>query len=85
VQAKKLDSKQITVKELKSWNLLEDFRGLLAKFPSKAGAEHHSQHTKLKGGQQRLLTEEDYLCSFLFAQFNPILQSMRYLCAASKF
>lgn len=85
MQAKKSDRKEITVADLKSWNLLEDFRALLSEFPSKAGADHRSKHTMIKGGQQRLLTEEDYLCSFLFAQYNPILQSMRGLCAASEF
>jgi hypothetical protein len=38
-----------------------------------------------KGGPKRLLAEEDYLCSFLFAPFNPIIDSMRGLCAASDF
>lgn len=85
MQAKKSDRKEITIADLKSWNLLEDFRALLSEFPSKADADHRSKHTMIKGGQQRLLTEEDYLCSFLFAQYNPILQSMRGLCAASKF
>lgn len=38
-----------------------------------------------KGGPKRLLLEEDYLCSFLFAQFNPVIDSMRGLCACSHF
>jgi len=55
---------------------------LLHKHPHKDEVDPSS---KPKGGPQRLLTEEDYLCSFLFAQYNPILQSMRALCSASKF
>jgi len=35
------------------------------------------------GGRERLLSEEDYLCSFLFAQFNAVLDSARGLCACS--
>jgi len=38
-----------------------------------------------RGGAKRLLTEDDYFCAFLFAQFNPVIDSMRGLCAASKF
>ena len=37
-----------------------------------------------KGGPKRLLTEEDYLSAFLFAQLNPVIDSMRGLCACSK-
>ena len=32
-----------------------------------------------------MLTEEDYLCSVLFTLFNPIIDSMRGLCACSDF
>lgn len=68
---------RLTEERLTSWKLLGDFRGLLEK----------TDNTKLsrKGGPKRLLSEEDYLCSFLFAQFNPVLNSMRGLCAASMF
>jgi hypothetical protein len=30
-----------------------------------------------------LLVEEDYLCAFLFALFNPVISSMRGVCASS--
>lgn len=70
---------KITKKQLKSWKLLQQFRSLLEEFPATPVVRIN------KGGSQRLLTEDDYLCSFLFAQFNPIIDSMRGLCEASKF
>jgi|AntAceMinimDraft_11_1070367.scaffolds.fasta_scaffold38570_2 hypothetical protein len=70
---------------LKSWNLLQEFRDLLDKHPTKSVSSSDDKTTNNKGGPERLLTEEAYLCSFLFAQFNPMLDSMRGLCAASHF
>jgi hypothetical protein len=70
--------KKISVEELQSWSLLGDFRAALKKLaPCPARA-------RPKGGPDRLLSEEDYLCAFLFAQFNPLIDSMRGLCACSK-
>lgn len=74
--------KPISEEQLASWSLLSEFRSLLGKIPSVSQA---STGTTNQGGPKRLLTEEDYLSSFLFAQFNPVLDSMRGLCACTKF
>lgn len=69
----------LSVDKLRSWNLLTEFRSVLGKTtPAKHGSR------RAKGGPERLLGEEDYLCAFLFAQFNPVITSMRGLCACSK-
>lgn len=69
--------------DLRSWKLLDEFRSLLDGVPA---AKHATNAPRpRKGGPYRLLSEEDYLCAFLFAQFNPIIDSMRGLCAASEF
>ena len=63
--------------QLKNWSLLGEFRSVLEKVaptPPRSSA---------KGGPTRLLSEEDYLCSVLFAMFNPVIDSMRGLCAAT--
>jgi hypothetical protein len=66
-----------SVDELKNWSLLGEFRSVLDKIdPTPA-------RPRPKGGPERLLTEEDYLCSVLFAMFNPVIDSMRGLCACS--
>lgn len=72
-----------TEKDLHSWRMLSEFRELLTGVPplDAAGGGRPAR----KGGPKRLLAEEDYLCAFLFAQFNPIIDSMRGLCAASGF
>lgn len=75
------DGSDITAEQLQSWKLLGDFRSLLAEIPASAA----QKSTLNKGGPKRLLTEDDYLTSFLFAQFNPIIDSMRGLCACSHF
>jgi hypothetical protein len=62
---------------LKNWSLLGEFRSVLEKVaptPPRSSA---------KGGPTRLLSEEDYLCSVLFAMFNPVIDSMRGLSAAT--
>ena len=71
---------KLTEGKLQSWKLLEKFREILHKVPSLP-----SNRSARKGGPKRLLTEDDYLCSFLFAQFNPVIDSMRGLCACSRF
>ena len=75
---------KLTEEALSSWKLLGEFRAVLAETPP-ATATKASVGAQRKGGPRRLLTEEDYLCAFLFAQFNPIIDSMRGLCACSDF
>lgn len=62
--------------QLHSWKLLGEFRSKLAEVKS-------STPPSRSGGPERLLTEEDYLCSFLFAQFNAVIDSARGFCACS--
>jgi hypothetical protein len=72
------DMPEISESQLSSWKLLGEFRKVLDKVAP----------TKLRrpaGGPKRLLNEDDYLASFLFAQFNPVIDTMRGLCACSDF
>ena len=70
------DAAEISAEQLVSWKLLGEFRRRLGKIRP-AGRD------RPPGGPPRLLAEEDYLCSFLFAQFNPVIDSARGLCACS--
>ena len=74
---------KVTEEQLRSWSLLGEFRALLGKAPVPSAGM--AARNVRKGGPARLLLEEDYLCAFLFAQFNPIIDSMRGLCACSRF
>lgn len=69
---------KIDEKELSSWKLLDDFRELLAKAQAAA-----PKVEKKSGGPERKLLETDYFCLFLFGLLNPVVDSMRGLCAAS--
>ncbi len=69
----------IDEKKLRSWKLLDDFRSRLAK----VRAEMPHQPEKRPGGPERLLLEEDYFSLMLFGMLNPVLDTMRGLCAAS--
>lgn len=63
--------------QLVGWDLVGQFRRVLEKtLPS-------ARKSRPKGGPARLLKEEDYLCAFLFAQFNPVIDSMRGLSSCS--
>jgi len=70
---------QIDEKKLRSWKLLDDFRARLAKIR----VEMPPQPERRPGGPERLLLEEDYFSLMLFGMLNPVLDSMRGLCAAS--
>jgi hypothetical protein len=67
--------------KLSNWKLLDDFRVRL----KKVRASMPPLPEKPPGGPMRLLLEEDYFSLMLFGLFNPILDSMRGLCAASAF
>ena len=69
---------KIEEKKLSSWKLLDDFRRRLAKVQAAAPTRE-----KRPGGPERLLLEEEYFSLMLFGLFNPVLDSMRGLCAAS--
>ena len=71
---------KIDEKKLSSWKLLDDFRRRLAKVQATAAVKPE----KRPGGPERLLLEEDYFSLMLFGLFNPVLDSMRGLCAASR-
>jgi len=71
-------SAQVTEKDLRHWKLLEHFRRAL--LPRLAAAPPG----RAPEGR-RQLTEEAYFSLFLFRLFNPVLTSMRGLCAASRF
>jgi hypothetical protein len=70
---------KIDEKKLSSWKLLDDFRRRLAKV--RAATEPRPQARP--GGPERLLLEEDYFSLMLFGLLNPVIDSMRGLCAAS--
>lgn len=69
----------IDEKKLSSWKLLDDFRQRLAK----TRAAMPPPPDKRPGGPERLLLEENYFSLILFGLFNPIIKTMRGLCAAS--
>lgn len=70
---------KIDEKKLSSWKLLDDFRRRLAKV---LGTMPPTPD-KRPGGPERLLLGEDYFGLMLFGLFNPVVDSMRGLCAAS--
>jgi hypothetical protein len=70
---------KIDEKKPSNWKLLDDFRRRLAKVRDSAPAPN-----KRPGGPERLLLEEDYFSLMLFGLLNPVISSMRGLCAASR-
>jgi len=70
---------QIDEKKLRSWKLLDDFRSRLARIR----AEMPPPPENRPGGPERLLLEEDYFGLMLFGMLNPVIDTMRGLCAAS--
>jgi hypothetical protein len=71
---------KISEAQLDSWKLLGEFRRVLGTVAPRIRPQADGA-----GGPKRLLLEDDYLASFLFAQFNPVIDSMRGLCACSDF
>ena len=65
--------------ELSRWRLIEEFQARLAK------AEAHSGGPRANtfADPRRKLRQSDYLSLMLFGLFNPVVDSMRGLCAAS--
>lgn len=70
-------ARQIQEKDLHRWRLVERFREELA---LAAGGESGTW-----ADERRKLQLEEYLSLFLFGLFNPVVKSVRGLCAASRF
>jgi len=70
---------EISEEKLSNWKLLDNFRLLLA-----AAIRARSAPEPRAGGPERKLLEEDYFSLFLFGLLNPIVKTMRGLCAASR-
>jgi hypothetical protein len=66
-----------TEAELRHWKLLADFRRRLTQAATGSGLHRSFQDSK------RLLLLADYLSLFLFGLLNPVVRTMRGLCAAS--
>lgn len=71
-------ARTIEQKELKHWKVLEVFRQALREELQARGSVADSWQD-----QRRTLTLDGYLSLFLFGLFNPVVESMRGLCAAS--
>jgi hypothetical protein len=69
----------IEVSKLSNWKLLDDFRQRLAEAQSARAGAGDAVDPK------RQLLEKDYFSLFLFGLLNPVVDSMRGMCAASKF
>jgi hypothetical protein len=68
-----------TEKQLKNWKLVEHFRSVLLPRLEQA-TKHPSEEDP-----RRWFTADAYFSLFLFRLFNPIITSMRGLCAATQF
>ena len=71
-------SESITVQQLSRWKLLSRFIGLL----DQLGAQIAPQRREVHG--LRELNRNTYFGLFLFGLFNPVVTSMRALCAATR-
>ncbi len=69
----------IREKDLQRWRLIERFQSALA-----TEAEPRGGLNGTWGDPERQLKLEQYLSLFLFGLFNPVVESMRGLCEASK-
>ena len=70
--------KQLTEGQLSRWRLIEEFEQRLER-AREAGAEPATF-----ADPRRRLGQKDYLSLLLFGLFNPVVDSMRGLCAASR-
>lgn len=69
---------ELQEKDLQGWKLLRDFRQRLAEHAQSFESHPSWNDTKRK------LEQFDYLSAFLFGLVNPVLKTMKALCAASK-
>jgi len=69
---------ELSEKDLSRWKLIADFQKRLD------CARQGSTVPPTQSDPRRLLSETDYLSLLLFGLFNPVVESMRGLCAASR-
>ena len=69
---------QFSDDDLHHWKVMEVFRAALLK-----AVRAKELHPGFQN-PERLLKHADYLSLFLFGLFNPVLKTMRALCAASQ-
>jgi hypothetical protein len=69
---------QVSEKDLRQWDLLAAFRQALA------GQASPARLDRSWSDRRRTCAYADYLSLFLFGLFNPALETMRALCAASQ-
>lgn len=72
------NERKLTTKDLRNWNLLEHFLEVL--MPVAAKAPLHRTFSD----PRREMGYASYLSLFLFGLFNPVVQSMRQLCAITE-
>jgi hypothetical protein len=72
-------SRPLSEEQLRNWKVLDRFRKALR--PRLSAAPKHPSESD----PRRQLRAEEYFCLFVFRLFNPILTSMRGLCAATRF
>ena len=78
---KKRKTEELREQDLGRWKLIEDFQARLARA---AQARPKGEVPRTESDPRRLLAAQDYLSLLLFGLFNPVVHSMRGLCAASR-
>lgn len=78
---KKRKAEELREQDLSRWKLIEDFQARLVRA---AQTRPPSEVPRTESDPRRLLAAEDYLSLLLFGLFNPVVESMRGLCAASR-
>lgn len=71
-------AEQLTEKDLHNWKLIDDFQEIVDQ------VFRHKQLHQTFEDPRRNLDYKSYLSLFLFGLFNPIVESMRGLCAISE-
>ena len=77
----KRKAEELREQDLMRWKLIEDFQARLARA---ARARPPGAVPRTESDPRRLLGAQDYLSLLLFGLFNPVVESMRGLCAASR-
>lgn len=71
-------AEQLTEKDLRNWKLIDDFQEIVDE------VFRHKQLHQTFENPRRKLDYKTYLTLFLFGLFNPVVESMRGLCAISE-